>query len=87
MINANSTADDRISPFDLVPGFEPTPEEERRLEIKRSIIALFSRLPDTATADEARALRERTIARMKSQGITDAADIFREVFAETEVTQ
>jgi muconolactone delta-isomerase len=41
---------------------------------------MFTRLPADVTPQEVEALRARTIERLQSQGIEDAAELFYEVF-------
>lgn len=76
----NSNSETKVSPFDFVPGFEPDPRDEERRNIKRSIATLFTRLPDNVTPAEVQALKQRTIERLKAQGIEDAVQLFHEVF-------
>lgn len=69
-----------VSPFDLLPGFEPTGEELQRKEIKKGIATAFMRLPIDVTPEEVSALREKIIERLKAQGHEEAEDIMNEVF-------
>lgn len=68
------------NPFDYLPGFEPTPEELKRKEIKRGIAAVFMRLPAEVTPERVQELKARTIARLTEQGVEDPKGLFAEVF-------
>jgi hypothetical protein len=67
------------NPLDYLPGYEQTPEELERRDIKMGIIAALMRLPVNTTQEEVDVLRKRIVERLKANGRTDAEEIMNEV--------
>lgn len=85
IFNANRSADSpALSPFDLIPGFEPDPaeqeREERRRGVKRAIAIAMTRLPEGTPLEAVREMKAKMIARAKASGFDDAEELYREVF-------
>jgi hypothetical protein len=83
--NSNRSADSpAMSPFDLIPGFEPDPaeqeREERRRSIKKAIAVAMTRLPDNTPPEVMREMKDKMLARAKASGVEDAEELYREVF-------
>lgn len=73
-----------MSPFDLIPGFEPDPadaeREEKRRNVKRAIAAAITRLPEGTPIEAVREMKGKMLARAKAAGFDDAEELYREVF-------
>jgi hypothetical protein len=72
-----------ISPFALLAGYEPDPEDEEkdklRVSIKHAIAVAFTQMRG-ASPEQIQAEKARMIERMKADGVEDPEGLIREVF-------